>query len=190
MDATAMVGAEYWASFWEWIGDKAFIIVVIALAVEYITGRWAKPHREALEDARKLQIAELSKETVRLKTEGDQARAAIADANARTAQAELALQRMKEPRHLTEKGVKALLERMAEFKGQSIGFAVVPETNEATGLARILVGILGQYGVGMKAGYNPSSAAFGRYRTGHSRDVHDRQSTWGESRANTRQHSK
>jgi hypothetical protein len=95
MDSAELISAAYWSSFWEWIGDKAFIVVVVALALEYLAGRWAKPHREAIDHARELQVAQLQNDAVRLSKEGDAARAQIAEYQARTAEAELQLTKIR-----------------------------------------------------------------------------------------------
>jgi hypothetical protein len=47
---------------------------------------------------------------------------------------------------------------MAEFKNQSLVFVAVSVTEESMSLARTMIAILGQYGVGMKAIYNPQIA--------------------------------
>ena len=86
MNGTELIGAEYWAAFWEWIADKAFVLVVVFLAVEYIAGRWAKPHKEALDSARKLEIAELTKDAETARKD--------------TANAQLQLQQLRFPRSL------------------------------------------------------------------------------------------
>src|ERR1700722_14549835 len=134
MTATDLIGAEYWATFWDWIADKAFIIVVIALAVEYISVRWAKPHREALDDARKLEIAQLTKDAARLSAEGNQARAAVADANARAAEAsqkaaeaQLALEKFKTPRTLTGEQLSAITEATKAFAGTPFDLYIQPD---------------------------------------------------------------
>jgi len=137
MTATDLIGAEYWANFWEWIADKAFILVVAFLAIEYITGRWAKPHREELDDARKLEIAQLTKDAARLSTEGDQARAAIAGANARAAQAEqkaaeadvarLRLEAKLAPRSLDAKQQKVVSDKLNKFAGTRIDLIVLSQ---------------------------------------------------------------
>jgi hypothetical protein len=143
MTATDLVGAEYWATFWEWIADKAFILVVIFLAVEYIAGRWAKPHREALENTRKLEIAQLTKE-------GEQARAAIADSNARAAEAsqkaaeaQLALEQYKAPRWIADARAEALAGRLRQFHDISVDVWLTHATSaDAAPLATRLLGIL------------------------------------------------
>lgn|SRR5262249_7330779 len=95
MDTPEIANAKYWAEWWEWIGDKAFIIVVVALTVEYLTGRWARPHRDALEHARETQVAQLTKDAARLSAEAETAKREIASANERAEQARLEQERLK-----------------------------------------------------------------------------------------------
>jgi|GEM_PF-5693081 len=125
MTPTELTGAEYWASFWEWTADKAFILVVIFLGVEYIAGRWAKPHKEAIEDARKLQIAQLEKDA--------------AQANERQKRAELELLQLRLPRSLDFDKFKAAVGKIPP----PTSFEVLYDANapDASFLASLIWGI-------------------------------------------------
>lgn len=87
MDASSLASAESWLSI---IGSAKLIaafLVAIGVAIEF-GGDWvAKPFENIIEDARKLELTKLTKETVRLSAEAESSRAAISDANARAAEA-------------------------------------------------------------------------------------------------------
>jgi len=59
----------WWASFWTVIEHWAFLAVVLALAIEFVALKLAEPHKEKLEAAKDLKIAELNNETARLKSQ-------------------------------------------------------------------------------------------------------------------------
>lgn len=130
MTAVDLVAAEYWANFWEWIADKAFILVVVFLAIEYITGRWAKPHREALDDARKLEVAQLTKEAARLSADGEQARAAAADANARALEAKAELAKFKAARTLSADAIERISDSIKGYKNVEFDAGVASPDSE------------------------------------------------------------
>jgi hypothetical protein len=149
MTAVDLVGAEYWATFWEWIADKAFILVVAFLAIEYIAGRWAKPHREALEEAQKLEIAQLTKDAARLSKEGEEARAVTAAADARAAEAsqkaaeaQLALEKFKAPRTISPDDHNRLVAALKPFAGIEFDAATNVQDNEQIHLLLAILDIL------------------------------------------------
>jgi hypothetical protein len=109
MDSSELVAAQYWLSVWDWVGDKAFLIVVIALAIEFMAARWAKPHREALDHARELEVAELRKDA---------------------SEAELALAKIKLPRLLAGKPLAQFSEKMKPFAGTKFDVAITPGSIE------------------------------------------------------------
>jgi hypothetical protein len=98
MDGPELIAAKYWSSLWEWIGDKAFLIVVVALAIEFLAARFARPHREALDHARELQLAELQKEA---------------------ADSQLKLATLRTPRAtlLTNDALDSIADKLTPFKG-------------------------------------------------------------------------
>jgi hypothetical protein len=63
----ALAAATYWAPVLETIADIAFAIVIVALAVELVSGRIAKRFERQIEQANELKIAELNNETARLR---------------------------------------------------------------------------------------------------------------------------
>ena len=120
MDASALASAESWLSI---IGSAKLIaafLVAIGVAIEF-GGDWvAKPFEKVVEDARKLEFAELHKqsddarlETARLSKEAETARASIAEANARAAKAE------KETAELQNESQKMRMGRALFFSGNA-----------------------------------------------------------------------
>jgi hypothetical protein len=69
MNDPSLAAAAYWAPLLETVGDIAFLIVIIALAVELGAGRFAKHFHAQLDGARELQIATLENGTERLKAD-------------------------------------------------------------------------------------------------------------------------
>jgi len=63
MEDAGLATAAYWAPLLETIADIAFAVVIIALAVELVSGRLAKRFERKIDAARELQIAELKNET-------------------------------------------------------------------------------------------------------------------------------
>lgn len=63
----ALATAGYWAPLLETIADIAFAVVIVALAVELVSGRIAKRFERKIESARELKIAKLNNETARLR---------------------------------------------------------------------------------------------------------------------------
>jgi hypothetical protein len=138
MDASEAVAAQYWLSVWDWIGDKAFLIVVVALAIEFLAARWAKPHREVLDHAREVQVAQLIKDAARLSKEGDDAKAAIAEANARAVEAQLALEKFKAPRVISPEQQSKIAANLGRFTGTHFDLALNPGDPEAAYFVRQL----------------------------------------------------
>jgi hypothetical protein len=69
MEDTGLATATYWVTLLETIADVAFAIVIIALAVELVSGRIAKRFERQIVAAQELKIAELNNETARLRKE-------------------------------------------------------------------------------------------------------------------------
>lgn len=67
MDDAGLATATYWAPLLETIADIAFAIVIVALAVELVSGRIAKRFERQIDSAREVKIAELNNETARLR---------------------------------------------------------------------------------------------------------------------------
>jgi hypothetical protein len=57
MENPELTSAAYWASVLESIANWAFLVVVLALAIEFIAGRAAAPFKEKIDKARETQIA-------------------------------------------------------------------------------------------------------------------------------------
>jgi hypothetical protein len=63
----ALATATYWAPWLETVADIAFAVVIVALAVELVSGRIARRFERQIDAARELQIAQLNNETERLR---------------------------------------------------------------------------------------------------------------------------
>jgi hypothetical protein len=148
MDASALASAESWLSI---IGSAKLVaafLVAIGVAIEF-GGDWvAKPYEKTIEDARKLELAELHKqsddaklETTRLSADAESSRAAIADANARAAEAQLALEQFKADRTLSPEQQARVVEKLKQFSGQTYVLSVLPD-QEAIRFAKIVDGIV------------------------------------------------
>jgi hypothetical protein len=144
MDASALASAESWLSV---IGTAKLIaafLVAIGVAIEF-GGDWvAKPFEKIIEDARRLEFAELHKqsddaklETARLSKEADTARASIAAANARAAEAQLALEKLKTPRSLTPDQQSRIVSKIRKFAPQEYALAVGPGSEPSAFLAAL-----------------------------------------------------
>jgi hypothetical protein len=84
MDSSALESAESWLSIIGTFKLIAALLVAVGVAMEF-GGDWiSKPFEKTIEDARKLQIAQLTRET-------SDARGEIAKSNARVAEAETAV---------------------------------------------------------------------------------------------------
>jgi hypothetical protein len=67
MDNPELISAAYWSGLLTSIENWAFLVVVVALAIEFVAGRFAAPFKEKLEGAKDLKIAELNNETAGLR---------------------------------------------------------------------------------------------------------------------------
>lgn len=120
--------AKYWLSWLEFGGTIALLLVALGVGYEFIADRLAAPLRKRIEIARETEMGELQKE--------------IADANARAAEANLALAKIRTPRTLTPEQRERIVRAMSAYSGQgfAIGAAPDPEARElasAIGMALI-----------------------------------------------------
>jgi hypothetical protein len=86
-----------------------------------LLGDWfSEPLQKKLDDARKLEIVQLTTEGQRLAKESETAKASIAAANARALEAQLQLEKLKAPRRINPGKVSAALINFKdqEFSGQ------------------------------------------------------------------------
>jgi hypothetical protein len=148
MESSALENAESWISFFWWFKLGAAALVAVGVGMEF-GGDWlSRPFEKTIENAQKLELAELHKqsddaklETARLSKEAETARAAIAEANARAVEARLALEKFKAPRTLdadAKARVKAVVEK---FPGTPFDVMVNRETepqNFATEVGKLL----------------------------------------------------
>src|SRR5262249_44053298 len=115
MEGTELATATYWAPVLETIADVAFAVVIVALAVELVSGRLAKRFERQIDAARELQIAELKKET---------------------AAAQLELAKLKAPRTILPEQRVRISELMHEFAGQEYWGMVASDVADAWDLWR------------------------------------------------------
>lgn len=78
MDTPALATAAYWAALLENIADFAFVVVIVALAVELVAGRVSRHFQGQLDRARELQIVSLRNETAQLNHENLKLQALLA----------------------------------------------------------------------------------------------------------------
>ena len=102
MASSALDNAESWISFFWWFKLAAAALVTIGVGMEF-GGDWlARPFEKTIEDARKLELAELHNEsdaakleTARLSKEAETAKAGIANAQEETAKANKATEQLR-----------------------------------------------------------------------------------------------
>jgi hypothetical protein len=115
MEGAELATATYWAPLLETIADVAFAVVIVALAVELVSGRLAKRFERQIDAARELQIAELKKET---------------------SAAQLELAKLKAPRAISPEQRVRISELMHEFAGQEYWGMVASDVADAWDLWR------------------------------------------------------
>jgi hypothetical protein len=124
MDGSGLATAAYWATRLETIADIAFLVVIVALAVELVAGRVAKRFEREIDAARET---------------------AIAQANARAAEAQLALEQFKAPRLMTAELVKRLTDDVLPLipKDRPPSIGALPATVYNLQFASQLASVLG-----------------------------------------------
>jgi hypothetical protein len=115
MDSAGLATATYWAPVLETVADIAFAVVIVALAVELFSGRFAKRFERQIDAVRELQIAELRKETT---------------------DAQLELAKLKAPRTISPEQRTRLSELMHGFEGQEYWGMVASDVGDAWDLWR------------------------------------------------------
>jgi hypothetical protein len=116
--------ATYWLGLIHWAKIIGAFLVAIGVAAEFLGDFIAKPYEDAVEAARKAEVTKLTAETVRLSAEAETARAAIADANARALEAQLALEKLKTPRDLKPEQQERVTSAAQAFAGQRYQAAI------------------------------------------------------------------
>lgn len=116
MDASALESAESWLAVFWWAKLVAAGLVALGVAMEF-GGDWiSRPFEKTVEDARKLELAELHKQSDEAKVETARLSKEAETARKETAQAKLELQRLKNPRSITPDALKAELENKPKGK--------------------------------------------------------------------------
>lgn len=153
MESTELSSASswlHWLSLIKYIGGT---MVVIGVAAELLGDWFSEPLQKKLDDARKLEIAKLTTEGERLSKEAETARASIADANVRAAEAELPLAQLRRqvaPRLITQEQQNDLTASLSQFKGQRGTVTASPSTPESEWFARVLTAPLREAGWDMQ----------------------------------------
>jgi hypothetical protein len=142
MTEAEIIDATYWAGFWSRLEHWMFAGVVITLAVEFLALKFAEPHKEKLEHQRELKIAELTKDGQRLSKEAETARASIAVANERAAEAQLALEKLKTPRSLSRFQTIVLADKLRPFAKTRFDLSVIIGDPEAIGFLGFIADVL------------------------------------------------
>jgi hypothetical protein len=99
-------------------------------------------HWDRDRDASRERIKELTKETTRLSTEGDEARAAIAGANARALEAQAELARFRAPRSISATDRPKLVSALSAYAGTNAAVYILGDGPEPNGLALSILGML------------------------------------------------
>lgn len=124
---------------WAEIAGIAFLaLLVVAEILAYGYGHRrdeiASRQQADVERAHEERISILNQDTARLKVEAEVARAQIADAQARAAEANLELARIKQPRTLTSEQSTAITNAMLPFAGQQFSGLVASGVSDAPSL--------------------------------------------------------
>jgi hypothetical protein len=133
----------HWLSLVKYIGGA---MVVIGVAAELLGDWFSEPLQKKLDDARKLEIAQLTTEGQRLAKESESAKASIAEANARALEARLALERFKAPRTISDDQKRAFVATLKAFAGIEFDAATNINDKEQSELLGRLMGILTEAG--------------------------------------------
>jgi hypothetical protein len=120
-------------------------LVAVGVVGEAVLGvaHWMKdrelrPLRVMQAQLHENEIAQLDKDTARLSADAELARAAIADANARTAEAQLALEKLKTWRSMTCEQQAQIVATLSQFKGAHFDIAVLVGDPEALNFAGLV----------------------------------------------------
>jgi hypothetical protein len=121
MNDVELAQATWWAWFWSEIEHWAFLAVVVALAIEFAALKFGAPHKERIETAKDVKIAELNNETARLRKQ-------VA------------------PRLITQAQQSELTVALSGFKNQHGTVIASPSTPESEWFARVLTAPLREAG--------------------------------------------
>jgi hypothetical protein len=116
-------------SFWSnWILIGALVIGVVATYGIVVSGN--------------VKESAANKEIARLSSEAEASRAAIADANARALEAQLALEKFKAPRSITPLAEKKAIDELTNLTGNSADIFILAEGPEPATLGKAILTIL------------------------------------------------
>jgi hypothetical protein len=109
-----VASAAYWLHWLTVVKYVGGALVVVGVAAELLGDLFSEPLQKKMDDAK-------TSEIVRLATEAETARAAIAEANARALEAKVELEKYRAPRSLTDEQVARIREKVRPFSGQVFG---------------------------------------------------------------------
>ena len=107
-------------SFWDAVETWAFLVVVVALAVEFAAHKLVQAPRDIVENAREAESTQIRKDT--------------AEANAKALATELELARLKAPRVFAADKMPAFVEAMRPFAGQQFSGLIAGNMPDAPAL--------------------------------------------------------
>src|ERR1700682_5440307 len=153
MDQPEVVSALYWLGWLEFIKRVGGFMVIAGVAIE-VGGDWISgPFHKKVEDARQLELTQLNNETARLTKEATDARAAIAGANERAAEAtqkaqeaSLELARLKAPRVLTREQIDRIVDKLKQFSGTEYDITISESDPEILGFVAAIELVLSTSG--------------------------------------------
>jgi hypothetical protein len=144
----AVTSALYWLSRMPLVRNIAAALVVIGVAAEFLEGWISEPWRETVDCARELQMAQLSKDALRLSADAEAAKSEIAKANAvaaeateRNTQLEIRLEEERKSRIALQKALATphltpeQIDRLATATRGRVPFLVLQYSSDATSLA-------------------------------------------------------
>jgi hypothetical protein len=88
MENPAVISAKWWVYFWETVEHWAFLAVVLTIAIQFAAQHFLKSPRKIVDDARQIEVMQLTKDA-------ETARAQIAEAQARTTEAQARLETLR-----------------------------------------------------------------------------------------------
>lgn len=157
MDQPELVSATSWLHWLSFVKYAGGIMVVVGVAAEVLGDWFSEPYQKKIEDARKLEIVQLSKEAATAKS-------SIAQANARAAEAQLELKKLKTPRAFSDEQAARFIEKMSKYKGQSAPVGASPVTFESASFALQVSKALSAAGMNSPIGQEAISFQIGLVR--------------------------
>lgn len=157
------VGATAFAALGLFVAQRAVIV---------LQDESEKEAKEALERYKSEAASKISEASTR----GEQAKADASKANARALEAQLALEKFKAPRVLSEEQQASIGEKVSSFVGQRVSIGAIPTTFEHVALAEMISKALHKGGLtpdfnqgAAEVQVGPTKGVVARYVTGNER---------------------